>query len=80
MTASRFQVKGQSLNKDEFVTAGGVALKEIDFKTMQSSRTPGLYFAGEVMDIDGITGGFNFQSAWTTGYIAGTAAADFIVS
>ncbi len=80
LTASRFQVKGQSLNKDEFVTAGGVSLKEIDFKTMESNRTPGLYFAGEVMDIDGITGGFNFQSAWTTGYIAGTAAADFITS
>lgn len=76
LTGSRFQVKGQSLNKDEFVTAGGVALKEIDFKTMESRRTPGLYFAGEVIDIDGVTGGFNFQSAWTTGFIAGESAAE----
>ncbi len=75
LTAGRFQVCGQSLNKDEFVTAGGVALKEIDFKTMESRRCPGLYCAGEVMDIDGVTGGFNFQSAWTTGWIAGESAA-----
>ena len=68
-------MQGQSLNKDEFVTAGGVALKDIDFKTMQSRRTPGLYFAGEVIDIDVVTGGFNFQSAWTTGHIAGESAA-----
>ena len=68
-------MQGQSLNKDEFVTSGGVAMKEIDFKTMQSRRTPGLYFAGEVIDIDGVTGGFNFQSAWTTGHIAGESAA-----
>ncbi len=79
LTGSRFRVNGQSLNKDEFVTAGGVALKEIDFKTMESRRTPGLYFAGEVMDIDGVTGGFNFQSAWTTAFIAGeSAAAEFL--
>lgn len=76
LTAARFQVRGQSLNKDEFVTAGGVALEEIDFKTMESRRTPGLYFAGEVLDIDGVTGGFNFQSAWTTGFIAGKSAAE----
>lgn len=75
LTGSRFKVRGQSLNKDEFVTAGGVALKEIDFKTMESRRTSGLYFAGEVMDIDGVTGGFNFQSAWTTSLIAGESAA-----
>ncbi len=76
LTGSRFRVQGQSLNKDEFVTAGGIALKEIDFKTMESRRTPGLYFAGEVMDIDGVTGGFNFQSAWTTARIAGESAAE----
>jgi len=76
LTGSRFKVRGQSLNKDEFVTAGGVALKEIDFKTMESRRTPGFYFAGEVMDIDGVTGGFNFQSAWTTALIAGESAAE----
>lgn len=68
-------VKGKSLNKDEFVTCGGVKLNEIDFKTMQSRIMPGLYFAGEVLDIDGITGGFNFQAAWTTGWIAGNAMA-----
>ncbi|HEU4436397.1 MAG TPA: NAD(P)/FAD-dependent oxidoreductase, partial [candidate division Zixibacteria bacterium] len=57
--------------KEEFVTAGGVSLKEVDFKTMQSRVCPGLYLAGEILDIDGITGGFNFQSAWTAGWIAG---------
>jgi predicted Rossmann fold flavoprotein len=76
LVASQFRVKGQAMNKDEFVTAGGVALKEINFKTMESRKTPGLYFAGEVMDIDGITGGFNFQSAWTTARIAGESAAE----
>jgi predicted Rossmann fold flavoprotein len=72
---TEFQVSGKSLNKDEFVTCGGVRLNEVDFKTMQSRICPGLYFAGEVLDIDGITGGFNFQSAWTTGWIAGHAMA-----
>lgn len=56
--------------KDEFVTAGGVDLAEIDFRTMQSKIVPNLYFAGEVLDIDAITGGFNFQAAWTTAFIA----------
>lgn len=68
-----FQVKGKGIFKEEFVTCGGVALKQIDFKTMQSKICPGLHFAGEVLDIDGITGGFNFQSAWTTGWIAGSS-------
>ncbi|MGN6642024.1 MAG: NAD(P)/FAD-dependent oxidoreductase [Verrucomicrobiota bacterium] len=68
-------VTGKSLNKDEFVTCGGVRLSEVNFKTMESRICPGLYFAGEVLDIDGITGGFNFQSAWTTGWIAGRAMA-----
>jgi predicted flavoprotein YhiN len=72
---SEFQVTGKSLNKEEFVTCGGVRLKEVDFKTMQSRVCPGLFFAGEVLDIDGITGGFNFQAAWTTGWIAGHAMA-----
>ena len=67
----RYVVQGKTTFKEEFVTAGGVDLKEIDVNTMQSKIHPGLFFAGEVMDIDGITGGFNFQSAWTTGYIAG---------
>jgi predicted Rossmann fold flavoprotein len=68
-------IHGKSLNKDEFVTCGGVKLSEVDFKTMESRVVPGLYFAGELLDIDGITGGFNFQAAWTTGWIAGNAMA-----
>ena len=71
LTRTTLPVTGKSLNKDEFVTCGGVALKEVDFKTMESRVQPGLSFAGEVLDIDGITGGFNFQAAWTTGWIAG---------
>jgi predicted Rossmann fold flavoprotein len=70
---SEFTVSGKSLNKEEFVTCGGVRLKEINFQTMESLKCPGLYFAGELLDLDGITGGFNFQAAWTTGWIAGTA-------
>jgi predicted Rossmann fold flavoprotein len=72
---SEFPVTGKSLNKDEFVTCGGVRLDEVDFKTMESKISSGLFLAGEVLDIDGITGGFNFQSAWTTGWIAGQALA-----
>ncbi len=75
LTACRFNVDGKSMNKDEFVTCGGVELKGVDFKTMQSRVQPGLFFAGEVLDIDGVTGGFNFQAAWTTAYIAGEAIA-----
>ncbi len=70
LTRTELAVTGKSLNKDEFVTCGGVRLREVDFKTMQSRLCPGLYFAGELLDIDGITGGFNFQAAWTTGWIA----------
>ena len=70
---TEFPVTGKSLNKDEFVTCGGVRLREVNFKTMESRVCSGLFFAGEVLDIDGITGGFNFQSAWTTGWIAGRA-------
>ncbi|MFY7706474.1 MAG: NAD(P)/FAD-dependent oxidoreductase [Flavobacteriales bacterium] len=66
----KFRVEGKSTFKDEFVTAGGVDLKEIDFKTMEAKRFKGLYFAGEVLDIDAVTGGFNFQAAWTTSIIA----------
>ncbi|MBT5063617.1 MAG: aminoacetone oxidase family FAD-binding enzyme [Verrucomicrobia bacterium] len=75
LTQTRFKVSGKSRNKEEFVTCGGVDLKEIRFKTMESRRTPGLYFAGESLDIDAETGGFNFQAAWTTGYLAGSAIA-----
>lgn len=67
------QVTGKSTFKDEFVTAGGVALSEINFKTMEHRRVAGLYFAGEVLDIDAVTGGFNFQAAWTTAFIAAGA-------
>lgn len=66
-------VTGKSLNKDEFVTCGGVRLNEVNLKTMESRLCPGLYFAGELLDIDGLTGGFNFQAAWTTGWVAGNA-------
>ena len=71
LAGGRFAVIGKGMFKEEFVTCGGVNLKEVDFKTMQSRLRPGLYFAGEILDIDGITGGFNFQSAWSTGWIAG---------
>ncbi len=69
----QFRVLGKSMNKEEFVTCGGVNLDEINFKTMESRTTNGLYVVGELLDIDGITGGFNFQAAWTTGHLAGTA-------
>jgi predicted Rossmann fold flavoprotein len=75
LLCSEFSVTGKSLNKDEFVTCGGVRLAEVNFKTMESKICPGLFFAGEVLDIDGITGGFNFQAAWTTGWLAGRAMA-----
>jgi predicted Rossmann fold flavoprotein len=69
-------VTGKSLNQDEFVTCGGVRLGEVNFKTIESKRCPGLFFAGEVLDVDGLTGGFNFQAAWTTGWLAGRAMAE----
>ena len=72
LTTSTFAVTGKSTNKDEFVTCGGVALNEINFQTMESKLVQGLYFAGEVIDVDGVTGGFNFQNAWTNGFHAGS--------
>ena len=75
LTAAEFKVVGKSLFKEEFVTCGGVRLSEVDFRTMESRVCPGLFFAGEVLDIDGVTGGFNFQAAWTTGRLAGVAMA-----
>jgi hypothetical protein len=63
-------ITGKNRHREEFVTCGGIRLKEVNFKTMESRRVPGLYFAGEVLDIDALTGGFNLQSAWTTGYLA----------
>lgn len=71
LTNDRYTVRGKTTFKEEFVTAGGISLEEVSPLTMQSTIVPGLYFAGEVLDIDGITGGFNFQAAWTTGHIAG---------
>jgi predicted Rossmann fold flavoprotein len=76
LSATEVEVHGKSLNQEEFVTCGGVKLAEVNFTTMESRITPRLYFAGELLDIDGITGGFNFQAAWTTGWIAGHAMAD----
>ncbi|MBD2252325.1 NAD(P)/FAD-dependent oxidoreductase [Nostoc parmelioides] len=73
LTQGQYLINGKGVFKEEFVTCGGVNLKEINFKTMESKLVPNLYFAGEILDIDGVTGGFNFQSAWTTGYLAGTA-------
>ena len=75
LARGEFAVAGKSLFKEEFVTCGGVRLEEIDFRTMESRLRPRLFFAGEVLDIDGVTGGFNFQAAWTTGWLAGQAMA-----
>lgn len=72
---AQFAVDGKSTFKEEFVTCGGVRLGEVDFKTMESRLVPGLHFAGEFLDVDGVTGGFNFQNAWTTGRLAGLAMA-----
>jgi predicted Rossmann fold flavoprotein len=76
----QYTIHGKGEFKDEFVTCGGVRLEEIDLKTMRSRIQPGLYFAGEVLDIDGITGGYNFQNAWTTAWIAGNAIAGAILA
>ena len=75
LTAAEYEVKGKTTFKEEFVTCGGIKLPEIDPNTMQSRIIPSLFFAGEVMDVDGITGGFNFQHAWTSGWIAAKAIA-----
>ena len=72
LTGSVFKVTGKSTFKEEFVTAGGVSLKEINFKTFESKKHHGLFLAGEVLDIDAITGGFNFQNAWTGSFLAAT--------
>ena len=74
--SQEFVVNGKTTFKEEFVTAGGVDLNEVDYNSMQSKIAPNLYFAGEVLNIDGVTGGFNFQSAWTTAYIAAKAIAE----
>jgi len=75
VASGAYQVSGKGVFKDEFVTCGGVALGEVDFRSMESRVCAGLYFAGEILDIDGITGGFNFQNAWTTAFIAASGLA-----
>lgn len=76
LTGQVFEVNGKTTFKEEFVTCGGISLSEIDANTMQSRKIPNLFFAGEIMDVDGITGGFNFQHAWTSGWIAAKAIGD----
>ena len=78
LTSTQLSINGKSTFKDEFVTAGGIDLKEIDFKTFQSKLHPGLFFAGEVLNIDAITGGFNFQAAWTGGYLAAKGIEEYL--
>jgi hypothetical protein len=73
LCAQEFDIKGKTTFKEEFVTAGGIQLSEIDHNTMESKIAPGLFFTGEVLNVDGVTGGFNFQNAWTTGWIAAKA-------
>lgn len=75
LSRSAYAIEGKTTYKQEFVTCGGVNLKEVNFQTMESKICPGLFFAGEILDIDGITGGFNFQNGWTTGFLAGSAYA-----
>ena len=72
-----YQIRGKSRFKEEFVTCGGVALSNINLSTLECKTHPGLYFAGEVLDVDAITGGFNLQAAWTTGYIAARSISAF---
>jgi predicted flavoprotein YhiN len=75
---SEFDITGKSTFKEEFVTAGGVSLKEINFRRMESRIEKKLFFAGEVLDIDALTGGFNFQAAWTTAWIAANSISEEI--
>jgi predicted Rossmann fold flavoprotein len=78
LTEGIYEVNGKSTNKEEFVTCGGVDLNEIDFKTMQIKKYQNLFVCGEVINVDALTGGFNFQNAWTTGWIAGTSIAELV--
>jgi len=71
LTNDLYQVNGKGAFKEEFVTCGGISLKSINLTTLESKACPNLFFAGEVIDVDGITGGFNLQAAWTMGYVAG---------
>ncbi len=76
LTAQPFEVNGKTTFKEEFVTCGGISLNEVDGQTMQSKLVPNIFFAGEILDVDGVTGGFNFQHAWTSGWIAAQTIAD----
>ena len=76
LTNNELTVKGKTTFKEEFVTAGGVQVSEIEANTMESRKMPGLFFAGEILNVDGVTGGFNFQHAWTSGWIAAKTIAD----
>lgn len=78
LCAQEYPVEGKTTYKEEFVTCGGISLHEIDAGTMESKLVPGLYFAGEIMDVDGVTGGFNFQHAWTSGWIAANSIAKIL--
>ena len=71
LTNDLYKVNGKTTFKEEFVTCGGVSLSDVDLNTMESKKAKGLFFAGEVLDIDAITGGYNFQAAWSSGYVAG---------
>ena len=75
LTADELQVSGRAPHRDEFVTAGGISLSAVSPQTLESKSRPRLFFAGEVLDIDGVTGGFNLQAAWTTAYVVATAIA-----
>ena len=78
LTNDPYGITGRAAFKEEFVTCGGVALSNLDPATLASKRHPGLYFAGEVLDIDAVTGGFNLQAAWTTGWICARSVADYL--
>ncbi len=79
ITAQEFEVKGKTTFKEEFVTCGGIELSEVEVNTMQSKIVPNLFFAGEIMNVDGVTGGFNFQHAWTSGWIAGNTIGSMLL-
>lgn len=80
ITECVLDVTGKSVYKDEFVTAGGISLREIDWKSMGSKKCPGLFVCGEVINVDGVTGGFNFMNCWSTGYTAGNGAVEYVTN
>ena len=80
LTSDNYQIAGKSRFREEFVTCGGVSLEEVSLSTLECKRHPGLFFAGEVLDIDAITGGFNLQAAWSTGYVVAKAVAAYLSS